>query len=244
MFGGGSHRAISGLILKAISIASLFVAGLYAGIRFYEAFGPLLYAFWQSLGVLERMSVTLLLVTYLGAVIAFVVIIVRNKVKFLLGVRDNFRKVVLVAAGTIVNVPLINKETRPELAEPIMKAFRSSTLVIAFNPLEGGVARYRSKIGSIKRSIVKGTPTYILNVRHSNQDMRYAEAQRKAEVNFARKLLHEIKRLHKGNFSAAIWLLGHGITSYTTQANFPKPPAGVNIILLVADPETGVPKNE
>jgi len=237
---GASYKAVSRSVFKVALAISLVITGLYAGIRFYEAFGPLLYASWNSLGSLEKMILTLVFSTYLGAIIALATVIVRNKIRFMISIRDQQRKIALISAGTITKLPLLNKEMNPELPDAVLKAFRQSTILIAYNPLEGGVRKFRGKVGSIKKTIIKGVPTYIMNVRHSNQDVRYAEAQRKSEMPFARKLIRQIERVRRSNtFSVAIRLLGHGVTSYTCDEHFPKPPANTHIVFVVADQKVG-----
>ncbi|PUA31696.1 MAG: hypothetical protein B7O98_08890 [Zestosphaera tikiterensis] len=240
MQSGTSYKAVGRSIFKVALAISLVITGLYAGIRFYEAFGPLLYASWNSLGSLERMILTLILLSYFGAIIALATVVLRNKIRFTISVRDQQRKIALISAGSITKLPLLNKEINPELPEAVLKAFCQSTLLIAYNPLEGGVRKFRGKIGSIKRTIIKGVPTYIMNVRHSNQDVRYAEAQRRSELPFARKLIRQVERARRSNtFSVAIRLLGHGITSYTCDKHFPKPSANTHIVFVVADQKMG-----
>jgi len=235
-----SYKAVGRSIFKIALAASLGVISLYAGIRFYENFGPLLYASWNSLGSLERMILSLLFLIDIGGIIALATVVARDKMRFMVSIRDPQRRIVLISAGTITKLPLSNKDMDPELHEAVLKAFRQSTLLIAYNPLEGGVVKFRGKPGSMRRAIIKGVPTYVMTVRHSNQDARYAEAQRKSERKFAQKIINEVEKARRGNrFSVAMRLIGHGITSYTCDKHFPRPSAGTHIVFVVTDQKSG-----
>jgi len=234
------ERRISKKILKIGGFAVAAIILSYLIYRVSEILIPIVSKYLETLGAAERLFIYAIAIVILGTLLAIPMWIIYKKVvlrhKFNSSIKDERRRLLITTAGTISKLVLNMKERDTYVTFPkeLQEIFETRAIILAYNPDEGGVAKFVKKIGGVVREFIGKIPAYIITVRHSKQNVTYAVAQRNAELDKVTGVVNEINSKH-GSFSSNLSILGYGITGLTCNRLFPKPNADVLITIVVAD---------
>jgi len=226
--------------LGAIAAIVLF----YLIFRVYSVVAPFVSRWWSGLGSLEKLTLYAVMIVTVGTVSAVPMMLLYKRIVLRLrhdsSFRDPKRRILIVLQGSIAKLGLDLDKRKESVGLPneLNETFESECVMLAFNPDEGGVPRFGGSVGSVARVFIGKIPAYVVTVKHSKQNVSFAEAQRVAEIPVVRRVVGEIERKRKHSpFSATISILGYGITGLTCNRYFPIPSSQVVLRVVVADKE-------
>lgn len=229
-------------ILRIGIFAILAIILSYFIFRFSGVAISVITAYLETLGSAERLVIYALATVVLGIIIAIPLLVLYKRLvlrrKFEASIKDVRRRLLIVSAGTICKLPLNIKNRNPYVIIPKEieeDYFESRCVLLAYNPDEGGVERFVKKVGEYVKTFIGKIPAYVITVRHSKQNVEFAMQQREAERDKVINVINQINSKRKEPFSAALSILGYGITGLTCTKRFPVPNSNTLITIVVAD---------
>jgi len=227
-------------ILRIGVFAILAIILSYFIFRFSGVAISVITAYLETLESADRLVIYALATVVLGIGIAISLLqLYKRLVSWRIvevNIKDVRRRLLIVSPGSICKLLLKNWNPYVSIPKEIKEDyFESRCVLLAYNPDEGGVEKFVKKVGEYVKTFIGKIPAYVVTVRHSNQSVEFAMQQRAAELDKVRNIINRINSKRKEPFSAALSILGHGITGLTCTKHFPVPNSNTLITIVVAD---------